>query len=224
MIAVKNNLKSEIFPTKENKQIETIYCKIKLNDKPKQEMIVGSIYRPSNHNIQTSKEICEELADIRSDNSKAHFWVGGDFNLPDVNWTNNSHGNRYPKEIYANFITTKNNLRLDQIVELETRKNGKLDICFTDNPGLVEDQTILPGLGDHGVVVINSKLKPNRQKKKPHQICLWNNCDLVSMKEEIKKFDKTFKTKFSIDSDVNSMWSDIKDIFKSVTHKYVPKN
>ena len=73
MIAVKNNLKSEIFPTKENKQIETIYCKIKLNDKPKQEMIVGSIYRPSNHNIQTSKEICEELADIRSDNSKAHF-------------------------------------------------------------------------------------------------------------------------------------------------------
>ena len=42
------------------------------------------------------------------------------------------------------------------------------------------------------------------------------------MQKEIKEFEITFTEKYNLNSDINLMWNDIKDKFKTITDKYVP--
>ena len=54
----------------------------------------------------------------------------------------------------------------------KTHKDNTLDLFFTNNPGLISKQKLLPGLGDHDAGLITSNLTPNRKKKPPRKIYL----------------------------------------------------
>ena len=71
------------------------------------------------------------------DNPKAIFWICGDFNLPDIDWTNDiirpppgNQGIQYPREMSEMFISAKSDLGLEQMVTVATREKTAL-ICFS---------------------------------------------------------------------------------------------
>ena len=83
------------------------------------------------------------------------FWLGGDFNLPDINWQNQDiPGNQYLKSINEIFLEMSQDLGLQQIVDFPTRGTSLLDVFFTNKPDLVNNCKLLAGLGDHGAVNI----------------------------------------------------------------------
>ena len=57
---------------------------------------------------------------------------------------------------------------LEQIVTEPTRENNILDLCFTNNPGLVQNLEVEPGISDHNMV----KIAVNTRNHKGKYICI----------------------------------------------------
>ena len=97
------------------------------------------------------------------------FWVGGDFNLPDINWENaeiTSHRNL--KGINQKFLDTFSDTGLRQIVDEPTRGKNILDIFLTNCPDLVKSKNVISGLGDHEAVQIDCSMRLPRKNPTPH--------------------------------------------------------
>ena len=158
----KKNLNSELISS--SKDSETLFCKIKL--KGKKPLIIGSVYRPPDYNLdEQSRKIVNEIHSIASKFKGAAFWIGGDFNLPDISWINQdiiSH--QYSKELNETFLEMSQDLGLCQIVDFPTRGTSILDLLFTNHPDLIKKCYPISGLGDHDVVRINSSLQAYRKK------------------------------------------------------------
>ena len=164
MLAINITLASELIQISPN--TESIFCRINEVNKPP--TIVGCVYRPPDNNSLTSNLIAQEIYNLKSKFKKSVFWVGGDFNLPDIKWdTLEIIGNNYKKEINQKFIDTFNDAGLCQIVDKPTRGKNILDIFLTNCPDLIKAKTIVSGLGDHDAVQIDSSLRLRR--KKTHQ-------------------------------------------------------
>ena len=59
------------------------------------------------------------------------FCIGGDFNLPDIDWINSEvAGNQYPLFINNLFLDMSHGLCFNQIVDKPTRGNSILDLLF----------------------------------------------------------------------------------------------
>ena len=59
---------------------------------------------------------------------------------------------------------------MEQIVTEPTRENNTLDLCFTNNPGLVQNLEVEPGISDHNMVKIAVNTKAKIHKKPPRKI------------------------------------------------------
>ena len=78
-------------------QTECISIKIETHHKP---VISCSAYRPPNNDIEYLKLLAKYISSIQRKFSKNNIWIGGDMNLPDINWESNiisSH--QYNKEL-----------------------------------------------------------------------------------------------------------------------------
>ena len=72
-----------------------------------------------------TKLLSEEIAKIGRKNKNNHIWIGGDFNLPDIDWSNNNSivTHQYSKDLNEQFLETFENSSLLQVVDFHTRKN-----------------------------------------------------------------------------------------------------
>jgi len=70
---------------------------------------------------------------------KGNIWIGGDFNLPHIDWKDEKilPGNHNVK-ISNMLIECIEDLSLTQTVEDPTRKDNILDLFFTTNPKLIK--------------------------------------------------------------------------------------
>ena len=83
LIAVREDLICS--PVLSSQKTELISVKLQLNRA--KSIIISSFYRPPNMTEDTySSAALEELIKLKHDNQNSNFWIGGDFNLPDMNW------------------------------------------------------------------------------------------------------------------------------------------
>jgi len=61
-----------------------VFTKVSL-DKNKT-LIIGSIYRPPNSSETYTEDLCSTIENIKKSYKNAVIWIGGDLNLPDINW------------------------------------------------------------------------------------------------------------------------------------------
>ena len=219
MIAVKKNLNCEQISAA--KDSETLFCKIKL--KGKKPLILGSVYRPPAYNLDQSQKITAEIQSVMTKFKGAVFWIGGDFNLPDISWKNQdivSH--QYEKPINEIFLELSLDLGLTQIVDIPTRGTSILDLLFTNHPDLVKNCSIISGLGDHEAVKIKSSLQAFRKKPTKHRIQRWNKVDVAKVKEEVLVLKTKFLEKFSPSDNVLDIWNFLKAEFSKIIETNVP--
>ena len=219
MIAVKKSLNCE--QVSSAKDSETIFCKVKL--KGKKPLILGSVYRPPAYNLDQSQKITAEIQSVMTKFKGAVFWIGGDFNLPDISWKNQdivSH--QYEKPINEIFLELSLDLGLTQIVDIPTRGTSILDLLFTNHPDLVKNCSIISGLGDHEAVKIKSSLQAFRKKPTKHRIQLWNKVDVAKVKEEVLVLKTKFLEKFSPSDNVLDIWNFLKAEFSKIIETNVP--
>ncbi|MCP3852899.1 MAG: hypothetical protein GY694_22125, partial [Gammaproteobacteria bacterium] len=188
---------------------EFIFCKLKIiGRKP---LVIGSFYRPPENDLNTSIELVKSIYNVVHKNKNAVFWLGGDFNLPDINWIDQDiHGNQYLKSINSLFLEMSQDLGLSQIINFPSRGDSVLDLLFTNTPDFISETSLLAGLGDHDLIKIKSNFQPIRKKPIKRRIHLWNRADETKIRNDTQKFRHKFSSLFTVSDNPQDMWDFIK--------------
>ena len=151
------------------------------------------------------------------------FILGGDFNLPDIEWPSGLvTGHSVPSHVTDTIINMADDLSLSQMVDFHTRKEHTLDLVFTSHPSLVNKCKCLPPLGksDHDIVLIDTLITPQRSKPTRRKIHIWDKADHDSIRKDLSDFTQTFTSHTY--TDIDNMWNTIRDFTTNLIHKHVP--
>ena len=183
-----------------------LYLKNSQRSNPKS-LIVGAAYRPPGSTPDYMNCLSKTILDVANTNKKSILWVGGDFNLPDINWKNYSvAGHQYLQSISETMIATMTGAGLDQIVNFPTRLDNTLDLFFTNRPSCVNKCQPVPGISDHEIVHINTDIMPRRKRPVKRKIYLWGKADMNVILGEGNKLRDKFLKQFNSSSSVIEMW------------------
>ena len=161
LVAVKANIDVENDKVNVSSKAEMISISLKANNIC---YCITACYRVGTLGEQNFKEIEKHLRNVAARKKfKAHFVVG-DFNLPDINW---SEG-RSATQLGEGFIDLFNDLGLSQMINQPTHQKGKiLDLVFSNLTGAVENIVVMAKndicSSDHFGITFN--LKMNFRKK-----------------------------------------------------------
>ncbi|XP_071123237.1 uncharacterized protein [Mytilus edulis] len=219
LIAAKNEL--ELSQVSISKDAEMITGKIKIGTK---QYIITSFYRPPNKtDNKYAERAITEIHNLRNNNKRSIFLLGGDFNLPDIDWGKNEiKGNQLPQTINRAFLQMSADLSIQQINNNTTRGNNILDLMFTSHPGNIDRCKTLPPIGnsDHDIVLVDITANDNKPKPTKRKINLWKKADLESIGKHLdSQYDLFNKSEFV---DIDTMWTSIKKIIKESMEKFVP--
>ena len=110
-----------------NTTCEVMACEIKLCHSIS--TIACSIYRPPNSSAEYFQCLCSILEEITLSHPNSAIWITGDFNLPDINWTNLTIDQyNYPIRLNQELLDFLNNHGYSQHVTFPTRLSNTLDI------------------------------------------------------------------------------------------------
>ena len=218
LIAIKSNLIS--MPVYSSKTSELLCVKIETTKN--KSLLVSSLYRPPGMcDPSTNKATAEEITNLRLHHPNSQFWIGGDWNLPDIDWENLTvPGNQYPKEVSKIYLDLATNCSLEQIVTTPTRGNNILDIFLMSNPTFITKCKTIPGVGDHDIVIVDSKTIASRLKPPRRTIYLWDKANIEGLHDDASLFARDFLAK--IFDNTIEMWDEFHQHLNSIQSKNVP--
>jgi len=125
LILVRNNIQCEKIEI--DTPCDILFIKVECMNK--ETLIIGSAYRPTNNNEEYATQLYNTISSICSQFNKATIWITGDFNLPDINWKNNSiDGHQYRTPINELFLKFGAELGLSHIIDFPTRCDNILSL------------------------------------------------------------------------------------------------
>ena len=135
-------------------------------------VLIGAYYKPHELDQTSFAELEKSLNLVNQSNSQ--IWLLGDFNLPKIDWqlltpTPDCKHHTF----YSNCLEAFSDCMLEQMVTSPTRGQNILDLFFTTNPTLVNKTSILPGLSDHDIVLVEVNSRPEIIKQVPRDIPLY---------------------------------------------------
>jgi len=126
---------------------EFVSCKIYQGDNS---IIVCALYRPPNSDLEYIQELCCTMENVCHSYPSATIWLGGDLNLPDIDWNLNSiKGHQYPHPINECYLDFQVDNCFVQYACFPMRKNNTLDIFASDHPSLITSCSPISGISDH---------------------------------------------------------------------------
>ena len=136
-------------------------------------------------------------------------WIGGDFNLPDIQWEDHQiTGHSNTKFINEPFLTTCQDLSLEQTVQFPTRCSNILDIFLSNRSTLINRVEPMPDIRDHDIMVyINTSIKPFRQHLPRIKITLWKHTDMAKLRSDIASLLASMLRSYSETTPVNTLWN-----------------
>ena len=99
--------------------------------------------------------------------------------------------------------------------------DNTLDLFLTSNPTLIQRVDILPGLGDHDVVLAEGLIKPVFQKQKPRKVHLFAKADWEKLKSIMKDFQSKFLSSHAGKS-VEELWTSFADALEAGMQECIP--
>ena len=127
----------------------------------KKAIIVSSLYRPTDNNLDYSHKLCTVLNDLHSRFRDHIPRIGGYASLPDIDWkTDTATRHNYTASINQLFSDTFNDIGCEQIVDFPTRIDNTLDIFGTNRSSLIDRCVPLPGISGDDVVLVDFSVLP----------------------------------------------------------------
>ncbi|CAG2187687.1 unnamed protein product [Mytilus edulis] len=205
-----------------SKNVELIAAQINITDT--KSLVIISAYRPPNKNdIDYLKQMIIEINELKLKFKNSTFWLGGDFNLPDIKWPEqNISGSMYSKELNEAFIDMLNNLGIEQMVDFPTRKDNILDLFCTNQPALITKIKSIPGISDHDIVLVDAICKPQRSKQSQHKIYLWKKVDIKKIKDVTSHFISELISQTNENLNIDQLWNKFKEGSNKIIDDNVP--
>ena len=155
---------------------------------------IASYYRSSsNYNADSLSLLNESLEYLNTNvikNSRATIIIGGDFNVPDVDWEKDlpRPSNTYMKPLVLNLLDTLSSNGLTQLQYQPTWNTSVSDLFCTSRPDLIKSVDLIPGFSDHSFVIVDTLLKPVVIKRPRRKIVKWKKAEWKTIKEKTKEF------------------------------------
>ena len=140
--------------------------------------------KPEEEDQESFVELRRSVDELKK-HTKGNIWILGDFNLPNLTWTDNTplmKPDCASSNTYDLFLDLLNDFGFTQMVTLPTRHDNILILFLTSNPTLVDQVDCRPGLGDHDMVTASCAIKPSIQKQKPRKVPLLGKADWPKFK------------------------------------------
>ena len=196
---------------------ELLWCEINLAGS--QTLHVGSYYRPNVAN-NTSLDLLDQSLDrIASSHSVI---LGGDFNLPDWDWTVPS------LKPGCSYVTNHERLAdimedhgLSQHVTRPTRGDNTLDLLLTNKPNSTIQSQVIPDISDHDVPLVEVDIRPPRSVKKPRDIPRFKSASWDEFRDYITTKGQEI-TSTPPDANVDALWCSIRDALVDGTQRFIP--
>ena len=209
---------------KTNDQCELIWTRIKITGT--NDLYIGSFYRPPD--IDDTEYIANLYTTLSRIPQGAHIWLGGDFNLGDINWEDESIKQHAAKPgLSQQLLDTSKDHFLTQVVMEPTRITetceNTLDLFFTNNNTLVNRVQVIPGISDHEAVLIESSLRPMKTKIPAREVYQYNKADFTSLKNGLKDMEKELIELKESNQPVEKIWTTFKTAFLKLMEKHIPK-
>ena len=200
---------------------EIVSLKVQTLDKP---MIICACYRSMYNTDAQNNQLISEINQTCKKYKNNPIWIGGDFNLPDIDWSNNSITSyQYSKTLNESFLETFERGIMKQLVDFPTRLENTLDLLLTNRHGLLNTCTPIMGFGDHDTgILADTFCCPKRHKPVKKVINCWNRTDIEALKSDMKKNLTAACQKHTIDTPINDLWNDIKTVMLNTQKEHVP--
>ena len=220
--------KDDLKVTQVNVKVKSEVLAVKIECQGKKPLIMCAAYRPPDNDRQYMDQMCADIKLIHNSYPGCAFWCGGDFNLPDIDWTNEIiTSNRYPVEINQSLLDLLCELNLAQLVNFPTRAVNTLELLFTNRPSLVHEMSPHPGISDHDSIVF-TRIDCLAQVKRPisRKVHQWHKLTDEKLKD-VKSFVKSaagdIVTNCTVDTPVEDIWQQIKNISSDVLEQVPAK-
>ena len=159
----------------------------------KHAIIFAAAYRPPRSDHAYMDTVNQNLSTLCHKLSNMPIWIGGDMNLPDIEWeTEQLTTNQYTHSIGYSFWDTLANTGLQQIVNFPTRNNNTLDVVLTTRPSLVKQCVGMPGPSDHDIVFVETSSRALRHKPARRKILLWKHANFDDIRLKISNWTRYF--------------------------------
>ena len=156
----------------------------------------------------------------------AHTWIGGDFNLGDIDWETESIKPYASKSgLCKQLLTVAKDNFLEQMVSEPTRitedTENVLDLSFSNNSSLVNRVEVIPGISDHETVYVESSLRPAKAQTPPRKVHIYNKADFPSIKAELRRKKEEFASMEPISS-IQELWNKFRSMVSDLMTTYIP--
>ena len=189
------------------------------------DLIVGVFYRPPKSKIIALQNLNLSLSKIKEKYPKAMILLGGDFNLPGIDWETLRHVTNKPKKEFCELLLQISvDSQLEQVNLEPTRGNNILELLFTSNPETISSCKTGPGISDHdSILIAKCRLRTAQNKKKPRTINLFQKTDWGAMKSAITMESVTFFETSPGSRTIEENWQIYKKAVLDTVAKLVPK-
>ena len=186
-------------------------------------LYLASFYKPPNTTSQPLEALASSYNKLITlhKRSSPHIIIGGDFNLPGIDWETLQTGctNKAKHEVLLDFLLDNS---LSQLISQATRptSNNILDLLITSSPNLAKNIQAAPGISDHLAIIFDANLKPHIPNKPSRKVYQFHKADKISLKMKAKAvLDKCIKSD-PTKNDINTNWCTIKGILNNLLNDY----
>lgn len=172
-------------------------------------MLIGAVYRPPNSDIA----VLEALQDFLLEQSKryTHILVGGDLNLPKINWDNFCVTT--PCQHSELLLDIAFSCSMTQLVKTPTRvtagTSSILDLIFVSESICKFNNTIevVPGISDHELVLFKTNMLCTLSVTQVSRFLNFNTASDESILDLLEEeYDKITNKHLHNRCDVNQLW------------------
>ena len=198
---------------------EIMWCKIVISN-PYSRLMVGVFYRPPSTDVSYLLELEKSLCLLERSGNTLTTLLLGDFNLPNVVWSNPSCpiGS---DTLSSTFCSIFQDYFFHQMVSNLTRGNNILDLVLSTAPDLLFDLSVNEGLGssDHSSIEFKLRLKILRPKQSPTIVYNFGSANWNNLRDDFSNIP--WNTAFLMD-DINDVWDAWKDLFMEAVERNIP--
>ncbi|KAL8567466.1 hypothetical protein ACOMHN_010057 [Nucella lapillus] len=156
----------------------------------------------------------------------SHIWMGGDFNLADIDWELDAVRPGAAQVAMSNeLLSVAQDANLAQMVDEPTRitdsTSTTLDLFFTNNHTLINSVKVIPGISDHEAVYVESSLHPIATKTARRKILRYHKANFATIMDELINFQNEFQESAS-QCNINDLWITLRSKITSLIQEHIP--
>ena len=206
-----------------NTDCESIWTQCQIQNKRSKSLFLCSYYRPSMNDANSIDELDASLFKLGEKLNKNNVIVAGDFNAPNINWTDHSTTNSSPTSERLLEIIDEHGL--SQLVREPTRRQGDtqniLDLVLTNNDKIVNNIRVVPEISDHDIVLFQVNLACTKKRRVKRKIYIRKRANTDRIKDELQNLADHFEQSLKNES-VETKWNVFQQRIRSIMDSCIP--